>query len=37
MKPPDEIGWWSISVLTVGSFNNCSYYVRGDNMQRLMK
>ena len=37
MKRPDEIGSWSISVLSVGSFGYCRYFVRGDNMKRLMK
>ena len=37
MKRPDQIGSWSISVLTVGSFGYCSYYVKGDNMEHLMK
>ena len=37
MKRSDEIRAWSISVRSVWSFDYCSYFVRGDNMKRLMK
>ena len=33
----DEIRSWNISVLGVGSFGYCSYFVRDDNMKRLTK
>ena len=37
-KAPDEIRVSAISVyLNAGSFGYCSFYVRGDNMKRLMK